>query len=337
MKYLILVFFLLCISGCTRTDINDYAVVLGMAIDLEDEIISVSFELLGDDSETRIITTQGETFSQCLVNLDKEQKTVPYLNHCSILIFGDEFARSGVENIYSFIMKDSDFRITNKIIVAENIRGKEILEHQRKKDSKISLYISDALDLIKNKVDSIDAINVFEFIDETLYSGSVLVPCCKIKNDEIIIEGGALFINYRLDCYFDVDYVNYIEMIRGKIKDGMISVNEKSFYLRDSKVGYHFNKNELLIDIRFEVMLISDSKKEVIINYFNQGIDEVFHLLKEKRAEPLGLKKMIYSLYPILYRKVMDEYEEYFYNLRVTTKIDVTIITPGIIRGDINE
>lgn len=143
---LLLVVLLLCplLGGCwDRKEVNDLALITGLAIDQNDKLLEVSVQIFipssptkGTQSEGEMTKGSGTTFvlsayginmADALSQLQMKFSRKIFWGHTEVYIFGEDRAKQGVKKDLDYLMRDSEPRERAFVFVSKG-KAKEILE-----------------------------------------------------------------------------------------------------------------------------------------------------------------------------------------------------------------
>lgn len=137
MKKILLVFlFSLFLTGCWNyQELNDYAIVTGMAIDYENKEYEVSLLIANgnkkdeDGSETQITvsTEKGKTIYEAIKNISLSTPKELYISHLSVIVLSEEIAKKGVSPVLDFLLREPQSHQNFYLIVAKNTKAKDNL------------------------------------------------------------------------------------------------------------------------------------------------------------------------------------------------------------------
>ena len=333
MKFLVL-FLLLFLYGCKYHDVEDYSLVLGVSIDYENEGLVMGFEILERENESYFVMVKGNSIEECFDRLDKENPAVPYLNHCSIVIIGKEYAERGIMPLLEYIMHDPDFRLKTNIVVSNDL-ARDVLMHKGPGYKIIANDISMAFELALNKTNIVDPVAVFEAVDQILFSNSILLPVVSVNGDYLDISGGVVFYNDKLKEYIDKDIVTFMKLINGDIKSGLLSIDDIGLDLKKTDFNVSFKDNNVTIKGKITTLVYSNPDASEIERRITNKIEEMLAKINELGCDALQFKENIYqSNYP-LYMQVNESFSEYFNDLKYTILVSVEIKDPGYAYGNL--
>jgi spore germination protein KC len=145
-RYRWLVIVLLCcclstITGCwDATELNKRAIVAGIGIDWkeEEQQYMISFQtIIADEisgktgrgaTPTSIYRASGKTIIEALRNTSRKVPRIISLAHTGLIVISDEVARNGIIDLFDYLDRDSDIRLTTEILVAaEGQRAEDVV------------------------------------------------------------------------------------------------------------------------------------------------------------------------------------------------------------------
>ncbi|MHA6483385.1 Ger(x)C family spore germination protein [Paenibacillus sp. strain BS8-2] len=141
MFFVILMLVLTSTACWDRKEIDKLAIVIGLGIDklngtddilLTAQIVNPSAmqKDMGGGGQQRpfvVTTAEGETVYDAVRNFSKDSPRRLFFSHNSIIVIGDQLARSGIHDILDYFERDPQFRRTSWMLVAPKT-AKEILE-----------------------------------------------------------------------------------------------------------------------------------------------------------------------------------------------------------------
>ncbi len=134
MKKVFVFFLLLFLTGCWNyKELNEYAIVTGMAVDYKDNGYEVSFLIAnGNKSEeseakTSLLTGEGDTIYNAIKNISLVSPKELYISHLSVVIFSEEIARRGLLNVLDFLLRDPQSHQNFYLLLAKDTKASDIL------------------------------------------------------------------------------------------------------------------------------------------------------------------------------------------------------------------
>ena len=108
---------------------NKRAIVAGIGIDWkEEEQYMISFQtIIADEisgktgrgaTPTSIYKSSGKTIVEAMRNTSRKLPRILSLAHTGLIVISDEVARNGIIDLFDYLDRDSDIRLTTEIMVA---------------------------------------------------------------------------------------------------------------------------------------------------------------------------------------------------------------------------
>ena len=338
MRFIVFILLFLSLFGCSYKDIEDYALILGLGIDKINENIKITFEVFEEEKKSKIIEIEKKSIEECFDSFEKENKTIPYINHCSIVILGEECAKENIKPVLDFIIHDPDFRITTILCIAKEKMASEIFDN--KKNNIVSTDLSLAYDLSIHKSDCVDIKRIYNLIDQLIFCNSVFVPIVSINDEAFDISGGALIEDFKLKFFVNKDEINYLKILKNKLKSGIIKIDDFEIKIKNCKTNLSFKNDNLFVYTLMEVMVYQKLDYEELVNLENfiknkleKKLKESLEFINTYKVDPLNMQQMIFKNDPILYSKISDDFYLYYSKLKFDVKCNVNILTSGYSNG----
>jgi spore germination protein KC len=149
-KFLFALSALLLLSGCwNRVELNELSVIMGTAVDVEDDQWVVTFQVVVPQSiatqtgggagssqpPVSVFSTNGKTLAEAVRRISLEASRTPFFAHNRVIIISEKAAREkGVSQIVDFYLRDGESRETVDIALSRgNARNLlEVLNPQEK-------------------------------------------------------------------------------------------------------------------------------------------------------------------------------------------------------------
>jgi spore germination protein KC len=257
-------------SGCWNyREVEDLAVVSGMAFDKNDDKFFVTSEIInvtgGRDSKisTKLITSEGITIFDALRKTIKTAGKRLYFSHAEVIIIGTEVAKEGVIPVMDWVRRDAEPRDTLHFLVSKEKSAKEILQHQPITSDVLSFELNDMLKSEKSLSYAIDTAE-WQFIKDLAAMGvSATLPTVDLTMDDnkLVpeITGTGVFKQDRLVGFFNGEETKTMLFIKDKIKGGLLDKKEYKdnsetsvaleIFKNKTKLKPHFANGKTTIEI----------------------------------------------------------------------------------------
>ena len=136
MKKLLIFFTLIILTGCWNyQELNDYAIVTGMAIDLNKDEYEVSLLIAnGDKSEdgnskakVTVSSGKGESIYEAIKSVSLATPKELYISHLSVIVISEDIARQGVTPVLDFLLREPQSHQNFYLIIAKDSKAKDCL------------------------------------------------------------------------------------------------------------------------------------------------------------------------------------------------------------------
>ncbi len=364
-------FLILSITGCAdHSDIESDIFVAGFAIDTAESSefkYKISAEVItaqssGDSAniETKVISAEGDTVLEALSTMVSESSKELYFDHCQIMVIGKDVAEKNLTDVLDLAFRDTNLRLSMKIIVSKNCKAYEILNSKSVVNVIKSYEISETIKINSENVGFASNTAIFALLNQLNdlpQSGSV--PAYTTVNDIAeenmnILQGTALFKNDSFVGYMENKQSQFALMASGKFKEGDIACFIPS---HDQLMTIHINNckrsiitktdgkfAEIGLNFDFEISLpeipskidIKENYQNVIIqkdisNYLEDNIYEtITDTINRYKTEIFGFSSKLQAQQKDFCKKNADRWDEVVANLKITVNCNIKIKSSGI-------
>ena len=133
-KLIISIIFLLLLTGCWNyQELNDYAIVTGMAIDAKDDQYEVSLLIAngskkdGAGAQITVSSGVGNTIYEGIKKISLSTPKELYISHLSVIVIADEIAKKGITPVLDFLLREPQSHQNFYIVLAKNAKAKDNL------------------------------------------------------------------------------------------------------------------------------------------------------------------------------------------------------------------
>ncbi len=132
-KILIFCLFLL-LTGCWNyQELNEYAIVTGMAVDIKDGKYQVSFLIANgnkteqEQAKTSLLSGEGETIYNAIKDISLASPKELYVSHLSVVIISEEVASEGISNLLDYLLREPQSHQNFYLLVSKDVNAADIL------------------------------------------------------------------------------------------------------------------------------------------------------------------------------------------------------------------
>ena len=258
-KLIITIYFLMtavflssCAVGTGGREIDEIAIVTSLGVDIEDEKILITCEVLnpaavgsssstsssGSGSQSFVYPQgRGDTIREAIndINLHFDRKIL--LSHSNLLILGEEFAKRGITDLMDFFMRDNEPREDMYVVVAQGAKAYDVVGVRAGLGRASGNYLYDILNNFAYNARSInisfaEKYRYFYDVGNDPVLGVVQIREVKQIDQEKLsqepiakildVSGGAALRRDYLNGYFTADEMIGFNFIVGDIEGGAI-------------------------------------------------------------------------------------------------------------------
>lgn len=279
-KLIILIFIIaicpIILCGCWNyTEIDDYAIVAGIAIDKDiiTDKYKVTVEIITTQAEGTSSTISSEIYSSEGDSILSAERTIVgktgiplFWSEAKVVIISESVANDGVIPVVDWINRDSDLRSDMWILIAQGNSAGDILKNKKNKvnpNEIVSFHLDDTMKRGK-LLSEFPESRLWSFIDG-IASGEKCETVAAVKNDlsegTINPIGSAIFKSDKFVGYINGKETLYMLMIKNKIKEGLITLRNVSDSDTSITLEIFSNKTKL-------TPLYNDGRVSLIIDIY---------------------------------------------------------------------
>lgn len=348
-KIIFILLITLFLGGCyDYQELNDLAIISGIAIDYEDDY-EVTFEVLESQKESNekasYVKATGKTISEAFANASLKIHKEVYFAHVKVILFSEEIAKNYMQDVTDYILREPNIRNIFYPLIVLDGKASLILENKNEASPVASVALEKAL--TNNRSTPKIAINMdFETMMNNFVDPKKDAYLNTIKKDEttFALSGLALFKGYqmvgqlneqetflfnllkntsdntfiKMACPFKEDKTITIDLYHNRDTD--IKVKEDNIVINSSLKGS-------VIEDNCEIDFRTSSSYEELSHPFSDEIKkEINHLIKKIQ----NLQSDVLEFQNIYYQKERKELTNWY--LKDTlVNIDLDINKNGLI------
>lgn len=323
-KFIFLILMIFLTSGCyDYIELNDLAIVSGVAIDFESNKYKITYEILNDQKKGQeaaskqayTITASGKTIADAFNNAAKKTPKKPYYAHLKTLIISEEVAKEKLENLIDYFLRNTDIRSEFNTVIASDISAQKLIESSTKDNPVISDLIES---LIKNNkyYKNNTKTNPFEEMvtDIILFGEEAEMAVITKEKDELNINGIGIFNNYKLQGILTNQESITYNILTGNVTNATYTVpcdNEYlTFAIYSSDPKIEIIKNNINVNVDAHASIVESNcdynfKDEKTYKKLNKKyakvlekeINEFITKTLELDSDILGIRRTYYNKY----------------------------------------
>lgn len=364
-KILIINICVILLCGCwDYRDINNRSITLSVGIDIVDDNIQFTGEIAklasspkeskeeAKTADVYKILSYGKDFEQTRINYDTINPYPTFLGATRVVVFGQAFAREGIEPYLNRIDKFPDYRKTLLAVVSRD-PPKELFDIGTEKDISVGFLIEDIMYHLKQRGMGLYT-NIGDILsDIAMENVGYLLPYIGIEHDSIKYLGLAVMKDSRLTGVIDIkdtEGILYVMAEKPRLTEvitGMEDENEeeskKNSYsfktnVKKRKITTDYQNEKVIVNIDMDVSAvleyqyyikkISDEKVKLLENRISEKIkkdimENITRSQKEFKCDIFMFAKYFRGSHPNIYKELnwTEAYTHADINVNVKTKI----------------
>lgn len=307
-------------------------------------------------------TTTGETVFDAIREQLKTVNRKPFYSHLKLIVIGEELANEGIRDILDFFIRDREVRITPKLLVAKDIKAKEVIHSTSLLEVIPSLHLEGILEnnVSEAKTRNVELIKALQELTAPHSSGvigSIMAdnPDKTSEVKDLKIEGAAVFQKDTLVGFLDPKEIRGYLFIKNEVEGGIIVIEnpiEKSKELAieikksTGKLDAKIEEGELILKTQVDVegilgeyqgstYLKDDKVLDLIENSVKKELEKDIKSVmrvsqKEYKTDFMGFGNKVFQNYNDYWKEIQGNWDEEFSQLPVDIAIDVDIKQTGI-------
>ena len=303
-KLLFILLIPLFLGGCyDYQELNDLAIISGIAIDYEDDY-EVTFEVLESQKESNekasYVKATGKTISEAFAKASLKIHKEVYFAHVKVILFSEKIAKDYMQDVTDYILREPNIRNIFYPLIVLDGKASLILENKNEASPVTSVALEKAL--TNNRSTPKIAINMdFETMMNNFVDPKKDAYLNTIKKDEttFTLSGMALFKGYQMVGQLSEQETSLFNLLKNTSDNTFIKMacpfkEDKTitidlYHNRDTDIKV--KEDNILIDSSLKGSVIEDnceidfrtsSSYEELSHTFSDEIKkEINHLIKK--------------------------------------------------------
>lgn len=362
MKKIIILIICILLTGCYNyQELNNYAIVTGMAIDLKDNKYEVSLLIANgtkkEDNNAQVSVSSGigDTIYTAIKDIGLSTPKEIYLSHLSVLVVNEDVAKKGLNNVLDFLLREPQSHQNFYMVIAKDCKAKDTLSTLTPQSDYPSQNIASNLKITEQLQGKVTNSKFNNFITKSLDKGinpitnsiSIIGDSEKSTSSEeqqksvasayIKIDDIALFKNDKLVGWASSEESIGINMLLNNIENLFFEVdcgnNKVVISGTDYKIKQNIDKDKITINIEAKGKInevacnINLEDSNVIKEYEEKARKELTKIAYKGLDKAKELNTDIFGFGNKIYKK----YPKYFSSIKdwdnvfSTLNIDINI------------
>lgn len=375
-KLFIIITLLVLSSGCYNyRELNQLAIISAVGIDKKNDEWNITIQVVntikeGTDTgastspKFTIYEETGKTLQEALRKMILISSKRIYAEHLSVVVFGEDVAKEGIEDALDFFYRDSEFRKRFQMIVAkkstannllkivtpvENLNAKNIIDTIKTNEEYLGIAkkttFEDLMKIYLNKKEEFALPSVEITGDVKKGEEKTNLETTDVQNN-IIISDTAIFKGTKLVGYLTELESIALSFVKNKIDKTILTykcndenymsieiINTKADLKIKDALNYEINidASARVNEINCNFNLEKESKIKNLEKKGEDYLDDLIHTTLNKittyNSDILGLRNLLYKKENKIYETIKDDWYEKYYsrvNFKVNSKIKIT-------------
>jgi spore germination protein KC len=248
------------LSGCWNyVEIDNFAIVAGIAIDkdittnkyiITSEIIATQMSGASSIINSELYRSEGDSIFDAVRNTIKKTGLKLFWSDAKVLIISKSIAMEGVIPVIDWFNRSSDTRPDMWVLISKENSASDILKSKVKLNGVTSFLLNETMKSGDESLSKFADSRVWTFIDEISSigkSGTIATVVTELNNGDIfpVVSGSAVFSSDKLVGYLNENETLYMNMIRNRLKGGLIVLQNVSGTGTNISLEIHGNKTKL--------------------------------------------------------------------------------------------
>lgn len=344
-KIIILITIIFLTSGCyDYIELNNLSIISGISIDYQNDNYLVNYEILhdkksGSDSSTKgsiTVSGRGKTIAEAFYNTAKETPKKPYYAHLKSLIISEDIAKTKLENLIDYLLRNTDIRSEFNTVIAKNITAEELLNSSDKDNPVVSDLIETLLNTNKYYKNNTSTAPFEEMVTDILLFGEEAeLAVLEKEQGKIEVSGIGIFNGYHLQGVLSPEESITYNILTGNAMNASYNIPCEDNYLTlgiyESSPKINVTNNEINIQVDAKGQIIesncnynfkdTETYKKLNKEYakvLEKEINSFINTTKILNSDILGIRRIYY----IKNRKKDNEIWKSNYSINVDLKIN---------------
>lgn len=274
--------FLLLLSGCWDSkELKELAIVLGVGVDQEGDLLHLTAEIAqpdqmtgaggggssgsGSGGESVFVThSSGATLFDAVRNARSQSSRRLFFPNNEVVVLGHDLAQKGFYPAFDFFLRDHEPRATSWVLVAEE-KARDIFEPKSKLENTNGTNLSHMIELgLESKI---PGINVQE-VNTALLNDTqgFLIPLVTVSGEEeekrVIMGGNAgVFIKDKMVGEMNSRETRGVKWVKGEVKNASIAVKltdetgfiDSEIFINESSIKIKLDDGDPKVRVKISV------------------------------------------------------------------------------------
>lgn len=356
MKKLLLIICVFLLTGCTDyVEVNDLAIITGIAINYENDMYDIYAQAIINDKESTVVTynTKSNSIEEAIAEISKLSNKKVFIPDLKVLIITDEVIKNK-SNYYDYFLRSNESKMDFYVYIVNKDEIKDIFSIYKDKFGS-SLYADSMMDFNHEVFSSSTPLDFLNLIKTILDEGiNPVYPVITIKEVEgekvLYLKNLVTFNDNKEKVVLSENNSIFYNILTNNIENTVFTIECGDKYFAttinniNTKISYKDNNLEIKIKSEGKIDSYSceynldDNNTKNILNdlindYIEKNVNEIIDMIISNEVDFIGFSNYVY-------RNKYNDYKDFdLSKVNIKIKPDSSITSFGESRkkvGDIN-
>ena len=319
------VLFFLC--GCSAmeaisSDKQEY-IVASLGFDKQEgnyamfmEAIVVNTEDMNADKQNIILEGTGESIEEAYSQIISKITQPLSLGHNAVTVIGKSVDAEMFKEILNYCSENKELNIGSMLIFTQS--AEKLLASKPISSVAVGYDLMSMLEVWEEKTGQSIENRLYEVKSKTRKPFNVFsLPYIEVKGAEFSFDGLTVFEDYGEICPLSTEKSGLYFLVTDRVSRGEFVTEGKKTTIKFSKTTYDFSLEEnLVIMVNMRLKLTGGS------SFLKKKTEEFIKQQKTLGRDIFGFSNIIEKQNPKLWRKIKDNYTEYFKNSKIEVRVN---------------
>lgn len=300
---------LLGLVGCS-SEIENYAIVAGAALDTSDkgleltvEVADVSSGSAESSGESIRFTAAGSDIAEAQKALERHMGKPLYWDHASVIVLSRDLCRQGVDTAVTWIMSSQAVRISVPLIVSTD-SAKDLLSATLAPFKTTAFGLRSMLDNNADRGIGI-ALPVYQLYNRLHdRSACALLPLMTVEEDKPVLIGSALIEKDRYVDSLSVNQTQIYSLLTRSVDSALLSIGDVT--MRTARTASNISYKDGRVSFRFRIQGVleqgylpeGENPVQALAQNLTEQAQDLLDFSRATNCDFLGLNNAIYRAEP---------------------------------------
>ena len=367
---ILIIFTMFVTSACwDQKEIESQSYIIGLALDKgsRPDKIMVTFQIAlpqafvaeaQSDEPFWNVTEEADSITKAEYQLTKIMNQIPNLEHCQVILIGEELAREGLDKYIDFLIRTHEVRRVVNVGVVQG-KAKDVFDMDFKTAVMPSFVLAEMmLENCKYALELTDFINIGRLHMADTLDYDFVLSRINVIGDKLDMSGGSVFKGLKLVGWLNGEEMMGIRFLRGDVGSGSLTLKLPEdvvelamlrIFEAESILEPEIQDNRLIAKLKLRLEgditeIVGDNKSISETELLNQmqtlfkkdikkKIENTFKKVQQEyESDPFMLEEKTKSYYPEFWKQNHEFWDEIYRSAKLEIDAQVLIRRIGEIR-----